>query len=263
MTTTKTALITGASSGIGEAFAKCYARAGYQLILIARDTVRLHQVATQCHELSGYLPVVISIDLARPAAASEIYQELQAKQIRVDVLVNNAGFGMRSAFVTQPMSQINSMIQVHITVLTELTHLFLRDMLERRQGKIVNIASVYGYLPIPLQTIYGATKAFVVNFSLGLAEEVKSSGVTVTAVCPGMTGSAFHERAGMQPKKNSLLMMSADAVARAAFPSIEKGQPLIIPGVLNKLFVAVVSRWPKLLMAATVSWVAYKFRKVD
>lgn len=260
---TKTVLITGASSGIGAAFAKCYAKLGCQLVLVARDITRLNQVATLCQQQGAAQVIVIVADLTDNAAAATIYQELKSQQISVDILINNAGFGLRGSFVTLPFAELQKMMQVHMTALTELTQLFLSDMLPKQQGHIVNIASAYGCMPVPMQAVYAATKAYVVNLSLGLAEELKNTGIKVTVICPGMTESLFHHRAGMHPRKNSPFMLSADTVAQKSLQAITQGKIFYVPGWLNKLFIGSVGLLPKNILAPLVSWLVYKVRRVD
>jgi short-subunit dehydrogenase len=257
-------LITGASSGIGRAFALRYARAGDQVILVARDEARLKAVALECEQLNQHVATIIIADLSDPAAPDMIYQTLQEKKLSIDVLVNNAGFGLWGSFEAMDFDQISAMIQVHITALAKLTQLFLPDMRHRQQGKIVNIASVYSYMPVPLQAVYAATKSFVVSFSLALTNELRDSGITVTAVCPGMTESEFRQRAGIQENETSRrFTMAAETVADISYYAIERGKAVVIPGWKNKLFVGIVRYLPQRFLPSFVRWVVYTVRRIQ
>jgi uncharacterized protein len=264
----RTVLITGASSGIGRAFALRYASAGDQVILVARDEARLIAVAAECDAISktinGRAATIIIADLSDPASPERVYQTLQEKQLSVDILINNAGFGLWGRFESTDFNQVSAMIQVNISALTHLTRLCLPTMRKRQQGKIVNIASVYGYMPVPLQAVYAASKSFVVSFSLALANELQDSGITVTAVCPGMTASEFRQRAGLNEKETShRFMMSAETVADISYAAIEQGKVVVIPGWKNRLFIGIVRCVPQRFLLSFVRWVVYTVRRVQ
>src|SRR5437763_5216148 len=188
------ALITGASSGIGLDLAKLFAQGGHDLVLVARNEEGLRAVAADC-EKSGVKADVLAKDLSNAKAAQEIFDELSARQVAVDVLVNNAGFGSHGPFVQTDLNHEVGMIQVNIVALIQLTRLFLPEMIQRKSGKIMNVASMAGFVAGPYMSVYYATKAFVLSHSIALAQEVKGSGVIVSALCPGPTKTDFQRRA--------------------------------------------------------------------
>lgn len=231
-----TALITGASGGIGLEFARVFAQHGYDLVLVARSEGKLAELA---HVLSAQHRVearVVSKDLADGAAPRELFDQLQRESIAVDVLVNNAGFATYGPFVELDRDRELSMIAVNVVALTDLTRLFLPGMVQRRRGKVLNVASTAAFQPGPLMAVYYATKAYVLHFSEAIAEELRGTGVTVTALCPGPTASGFQERAAMEDSRlvqNGL--MDAATVARLGYAGLMAGKPLVIPGMHNWL----------------------------
>lgn len=251
MTETKsppTAFITGASSGIGLELARLFAQHGYNLVLLARNRAQLHEIAAT---MSGISVHVIAKDLAHPRAPQEVFDELQEKNIAVDVLVNNAGFGQHGKFSEIALETELEMIQLNVTALTALTHLLLPAMLARRSGKIMNVASTAAFQPGPLMAVYYATKAYVLSFSEAIANELRGSGVTVTCLCPGATETNFARRADME---NSRLFrmgaMDAKQVAQAGFDGLMKGTTLVIPGTKNKILAQSVRFGPRKLVTA-------------
>jgi uncharacterized protein len=231
-------LITGASQGIGYEFTKLFAADGYPLVLLARDEARLKQIAD---ELSARYAVKIKLlprDLSVPDAAVGIFDELQGEQIHVGILVNNAGFGFQGAFVDLDWRKQSDLVQVNITALAQLTHLFVKPMLVRREGRILNVASTAAFMPGPFMAMYYASKAFVQSFSQALAEELAGSGVTVSAVCPGLTRSQFQARAGLK-RTEGFPMMEADQVARIGYRGLMRGKRLVVTGWLNWLVVGI------------------------
>ncbi len=246
------ALITGASSGIGYELAKVFARNGYDLVLTARNREQLQRVADEVRAF-GIDAEVLPADLADPAAPQAIFDHLHQPSRPLDVLVNNAGFGTFGPFAqSDPVSQMQ-MIQVNIAALTHLTRLFLPSMLAARQGHILNIASMAAFAPGPFLAVYYATKAYVVSFTEALAEELRHSGVRVTAVCPGPTKTDFQRRAGAD--RSSLFrghVMDAAAVAAIAFKGFRRRQILVIPGGRNK-FLSLAAKFAprKLVRRAT------------
>jgi uncharacterized protein len=230
-------LITGASQGIGYEFTKLFAADGYPLVLVARDEARLTQISAEISARYGVKIKVLPRDLSRPAAAVEIFDELQREQIHVGILVNNAGFGFHGPFVDLDWRKQADLLQVNITALAQLTHLFVKPMLARREGRILNVASTAAFVPGPFMSMYYASKAFVQSFSQALAEELAGSGVTVTAVCPGLTRSQFQARAGLK-RPGGFLMMEADKVALIGYRGLMRGKRLVVTGWLNRLFVA-------------------------
>ncbi len=227
-TNRKTAVITGASSGIGSGFARLLARDGYHLFLVARSEEKLRELSSEL----GNATVVVA-DLRLSSAPQQIFDAAGA----VDVLINNAGFGTSGPFVDADLKTELEMIEVNITALTALTKLFLRPMVAKRSGHIMNLASTAGFQPGPLMAVYYATKAYVLLFSEAIAEEVRGTGVTVTALCPGPTATGFAEVAGMESSRlfNLTKPMSSQAVARYGLSAMERGKRVAIPGVMNKL----------------------------
>src|SRR5678815_3991858 len=194
------ALITGASSGIGLDLSKLFAQGGHDLVLIARNSKALSAVAGEC-EKSGVKAHVLAKDLSNTIAAQEIFDELSSRGIAVDVLVNNAGFGTHGPFVRTKLEDEVGMIQVNITALIALTRLFLPGMVSRKSGKIMNVASMAGFVAGPYMSVYYATKAFVLSQSIALSAEVKKYGVVVSVLCPGPTKTDFQKRARIAESK--------------------------------------------------------------
>src|SRR5271167_3576170 len=236
----KWALITGASSGIGYELSKVFAREGYNLILVSRNEEPLQKLATQLRTEHEVLARVIAKDLAAPNSPQEIYSQLQKESIAVNVLVNCAGLGVAGKFSETDLSTELRMIQVNIVALTELTKLFLKDMVRRREGRILNVASTAAFQPGPLMAIYYATKAYVLSFSEAIFEELQGSGVTVTALCPGPTRTDFQNRAGLSESKlfNAKRLLRTDEpveVAERGFVGMMRGEAIVIPGFRNNL----------------------------
>ena len=246
----RTALITGASTGIGLDLARLMAR-DFDLIITARDQARLEQVATQLEEQQGNRVHVIPADLAHPQAPARLFAEIESRGLRVDALVNNAGFGAYGAFADANAQTQLEMIQVNITALTHLTRLALTGMLQRRQGRIMNVASTAGFQPGPLMAVYYATKAYVISFSEAIANELKGSGVTVTCLCPGATETEFAKRADMgESRLFKLGAMRSEDVARAGYEGMLRGKTLVIPGLKNRVLAQSVRFTPRKVVTA-------------
>lgn len=229
-----TALVTGASSGIGLELANLLARGGHDLVLVARSREKLKAIANTLSTRYKINVTILVKDLSRPLAPQKIFDELQLKNIEVDILVNNAGFGAFGLFAEEDTDEIARMLQVNIAALTHLTRLFLPQMLRRKRGRILNVASTAAFQPGPLMAVYYASKSYVLSFSEAIANELEGSGVTVTCLCPGPTKSNFQNRAQMTNSKlfeNSL--MSSAQVAREGYAATMRGQTLIIPGRSN------------------------------
>lgn len=246
----ETILITGASSGIGLDLARIMAPS-FDLVITARNQSELEKLA---HELTAQYgnPVhVVPADLARPEAPQEIFTEIERRGLRIDGLVNNAGFGAYGEFAQSDPQGNAAMIEVNIAALTALTRLALPGMIERRRGKILNVASTAGFQPGPLMSVYYATKAFVIMFSEAIANELKGSGVTVTCLCPGPTATQFAQRANMEESKLFKLgAMTSMAVARAGYKGMMAGKTLVIPGMMNKTLAFSVRFSPRKLVTA-------------
>ncbi|HUL85337.1 MAG TPA: SDR family oxidoreductase, partial [Actinomycetota bacterium] len=195
----RTALVTGASSGLGAEFVRTLAGEGHDVVLVARRAAAMESLAAEVEERHDVTATVIPMDLARPNAADEVVQRLG--EVPIDVLVNNAGFNLFGPFVELSEQEMVEQLNVNVVTLVQLTRLLLPGMLERRRGIVVNMASNAAFQPGPLMATYYASKAFVLNFSLALTEEVRGSGVTVTALCPGPVATGFQERASMEDSK--------------------------------------------------------------
>ncbi|RMF59872.1 MAG: SDR family oxidoreductase [Calditrichaeota bacterium] len=248
-----TVLITGATEGIGFELSKQFAADGYHLVLLARNMERLQQRQQELQDQFQVSVDVLSMDLANPDEPEKIEKELKERQIQIDVLVNNAGFGQLGKFHEIDLKTWLEMIQVNISALTELTWRLLPGMLARGEGKILNVASTAAFQPGPLQSVYYASKAYVLLFSEGIANELKGSGVQVSVLCPGPTSTRFQERAGMG---NIWLMkgwvMSAEKVAIIGYRNFKKGKRVIIPGIINKLIVQSNRLSPRAFSTAVV-----------
>jgi len=231
-----TALVTGASSGIGLDLAKLLAARGHHLVLVARNRDALEALASHCASRFRVNASVIVKDLSDPAAPQQIADQLDQKSTTIDILVNNAGFGIHGPFAdTDPAAQ-RALIQVNITSLTELTRLLLPAMIRRRHGRILNVASTAAYVPGPFMSTYYASKAYVLSYSVALARELRPLGVTVTALCPGPTRTAFGQRAGMRDARLfRLATMDSHTVAEAGYRALMTGKTIAIPGLLNQL----------------------------
>lgn len=250
----KTVLITGGSGGIGYEFAKLFARDRYNLVLVARTEQKLIEVAEVLKEQSGIAVKVIAKDLSKPTAVEEIFAELKQEDIKVDILVNNAGFGSYGLFVETDINTELQLMQVNMVALTHLTKLFLPNMLKQKYGKILNVASIAAFQPGPLMAIYYATKAYVLSFSEALANELKGSGVTVTALCPGVTASGFQARAEMEQSKllSGPRIMKAETVAKIGYRQFMNNQTVVVTGLENKLLAFIVKFVPRSLLTQIV-----------
>jgi short-subunit dehydrogenase len=249
--TKQTALITGASAGLGREYARLFAKDGHDLVLVARRRERLDELARELVEAHGTTCMVVTADLATPGAGQRIADQVQAAGRTVDFLVNNAGFGRRGPFAQSDVRPQLEMIDVNVRALVELTRLFLPGMLQRRQGRILNIASMAGFVPGPFMATYYASKAFVLSFTEALAQELHGTGVTATASCPGPTSTEFGEVAGSS-KSNLFKRHLADAasVARHGYRAMLAGKVVAIPGLQNKLSVQSVRIAPRAAVRA-------------
>ena len=232
----KTALITGASSGIGAEFARQLAAKKLDLILVARSQDKLAHLAEKLQQQHGIRANIIVQDLTENNASFSVAQQVEELGLVIDLLVNNAGFGDYGPFAEGILNRQTTMIQLNISALVELTRLFLPTMLQRRQGGIINVASIAGFQPMPYWSVYAATKAFVLSFSEALWAEVKEQGVNVLALCPGPTESNFFETAGISSdsEMNSSLnqLESVESVVKSALAALESGQPNVVTGGL-------------------------------
>ncbi len=230
------ALITGASSGIGLELAKLCAQDGFNLLLISRNGKNLTNLAKELENLYAVEVICQLLDLTKSDAAYQIFNLVDNRKLNIDILINNAGFGYSKLFLESNIKEQEQMMQLNIMTLTLITRLIGAEMLKKRQGKIVNVASVAAYFPGPFMAVYYASKAFVLSFSEALAEELKGTGVSVTALCPGSTITNFQKRAGLGEAKlfNSNLM-DASTVAQIGYDGMMQGKRVVIPGIINLL----------------------------
>jgi len=231
----KTALVTGASSGIGAELARVHAEHGGDLVVVARRRERLESLKAELEAAHGVTVHMLSRDLTESEAPKQVYDEVRSLGVPVDYLVNNAGFGYRGFFHEQDWATNEAMIRVNILALAALTRLFLPDMIARHSGRILNVASMAGFLAGPLHAVYYASKAFVISFSEAIANELAGTGVTVTALCPGPTATEFTHVAQMSDVNLTRTMASARAIAQAGYQAMLEGKTIIVPGLLNKL----------------------------
>ncbi|MHA3104811.1 SDR family NAD(P)-dependent oxidoreductase [Acinetobacter sp. ANC 3791] len=229
----KTALITGASSGIGQGFAEYLAKQGIHLIIVARSTEKLQHLAEQLQQRYSIQVDCISLDLAKLDAASQLFEKITQQGLGVDILINNAGFGKWTKFLEQSLQSYQEMTLLNMLTVTQLTQLFLPKMLQEKQGIILNVASTAAFQPLPYIAVYGATKSYVLNFTEALAGEYRNSGVQLLALCPGNTTTNFAEVA--QANTEGMQAMTVEEVIQSAMRGLEKKQTFVITGKLNYL----------------------------
>jgi uncharacterized protein len=253
---TETALITGPSNGVGFHLAKEFARRRHGLVLIDPVASELQRIASELKTAGALFVRTIAKDLEKPEAPQEIFDELSSDRIYIDILVNNAGFGHRGKFWEIPIEHDTSTLRLNIEAVLRLTKLFLPLMLQRRQGRLLNVASVAGFEPGPLFAVYHASKAFILSLSEALATELEGTGVTATTLCPGPTDTDFFQKSGvvhahMFQKVN---LMAPQDVAKAGYEGLMAGERVVVPGVANKIIV--FSR--RLLPEATLAKITEK-----
>lgn len=250
----QTALITGASSGIGLDLARVFAREGWDVVLVARSEDKLRALADSLAKEHGITAHVVPADLAKPDAAIGVLQTLTERNLTVDALVNNAGFGVAGPFVETDGHAELEMIQVNCAAVTQLTKLLLPGMVARKRGRILNVASTAAFQPGPLMAIYYATKAYVLSFSEAIADELRDTGVTVTALCPGPTLTGFAEAAQMTSTRlfNLTRPASSADVARIGYKAMMAGQRVVVPGLKNKLLAQSVRISPRRMVTFIV-----------
>jgi uncharacterized protein len=247
------ALITGASEGIGKELATLFAAAGHDVVLVARDQAKLHAVAQSLKKNHRIQAHIIVQDLGQPHAAETVYRTCQINGWAIDYLVNNAGFGLLGPFTTTDLSVETDMITVNVTALTQLTKLFVPQMVASRSGRILQVASLASFMPGPLMSVYYATKAYVLSFSEALQEELRGTGVTVTALCPGPTDTKFKHRAKMNnPPHVDKSALDVRRVAQAGFNGMMKGQTVVIPGLAYRFFIFICRFLPRAWVARIV-----------
>ncbi len=229
-------LITGASEGIGRALAEVFARHGHNLVLTARNRARLESLAQELKSEHDIAAFILDLDLAEADGPKSLFEAVKAEGITIDILVNNAGFGLYGPFLERSTGEHGDLVQVNIQALTALCHLFGADMAVRGAGRILNVASTVAFMPGPLMATYFASKAFVLRFSESLREELRDQGVGVTCLCPGLTESRFHERAGLlQSNLLRFAVASAESVAEAGYRGCMADKAIVLPGLRNRL----------------------------
>lgn len=243
----RTALITGASSGLGADFAKIHASKGDNLVLVARSKDKLESLKATLENQYGISAYVVSLDLSEADAPAKLHQELMSNSIQVDYLINNAGFGDFGSFSGSDKEKQLQMINLNVTSLTHLTHLFLPHMIKRKYGKILNVASIAAFQPGPTMAVYFSTKAYVLSFSEAIAHEMKGTGVTVTALCPGATETGFKTAAALDNSSlfNSNGIAKSADVAEFGYRKMMSGKTVVVHGFVNRLMVKSVSFVPR------------------
>lgn len=244
----ETVLITGASAGIGVELARSFAPDGVDFVLVARREDKLEELA---HELrrSGAEVRVLPMDLSERDAPQRIFDELGGEDAGIDILVNNAGFGARGKFAELDEQRQADIVHVNIAALTRLSRLFLPQMMARGRGGILNVASLAAFQPGPYMAIYCATKAYVLSFSEALAEETRKTGVTITALCPGVTVSEFHDIAGTTGMKMIMSgIASTESVAKLGHRAFRNGKVVVVTGLMNRILAQSVRFTPRLIM---------------
>jgi hypothetical protein len=261
----RTALITGASSGIGEAFAEVFASEGFNLAITARREDRLQAVADRLRTKYGVRVDVFAADLSKRDAVEQLCAQVAGRGIQVDALVNNAGYGVPGSYAASPWQRHDEFLQVLVTAVAELTYRLLPPMIERGYGRIINVASLAGLVPAPAgHTLYGAAKAFLIKFSEALAHEGRPYGVHVTALCPGFTLSEFHDVTGTRERMNKLpgwLWLDAPTVARMGFDAVERGQAMCVTGRVNRTIALLVRLAPRAIVEAVGTRMGRSYRK--
>ncbi len=250
----KTAVITGASSGIGLELARLFAADGYQLVLVARNRAALRELGDELQARHQVGVRILPKDLAHPAAPTELYAELQEAGVSIDVLVNNAGFGGSGPFLHTDWHNEAEMLQVNVVAVIHLTKLFLPQICAKR-GKVLNVASLAAFMPGPYTAIYYASKAFILHFTEALAEELSGTGMTVTCLCPGPVLTNFQQRAhvGGSSRANQPLLMDVRKVARIGYAGMNAGKRLVIPGWKPRLLSELLRLVPRNSVTKTVA----------
>jgi hypothetical protein len=234
------AVVTGASRGIGAAYARGLAARGYDLLLVARDKGRLEQLTTELRRTTAHVEYEVA-DLAEPNAAHRLYAMARQQGRSLDLLVHNAGFGLYGPFADMPMPRILEMLRLHVNLTVESTRLFLSDMIQRRSGAIIMVSSIAGFFAVPYLAEYAASKAFLINFCLALAEEARPYGVTVQVCCPGTTETDFHATAGFRSRYR-FGSDSAERVAAVSLAALKSRRSCVTIGWKGTVL-AMLSRW--------------------
>jgi uncharacterized protein len=241
-------LITGASSGIGESFARALAARRHNLVLVARSQAKLEALAGELRTAFKIQAEPVTLDLSVPGAAAKLAEILTERKLTIDLLINNAGFGAPGEFWRINLEREAEMVRLNVQALMELTHLILPAMVERRQGAIINVSSTASFQPMPYSALYAATKAFVTAFSLGLAEELRPHGVRVVTLCPGMTATNFFVAGGYGTRRAPGGLQAPEEVVSAALQALDHNGGLVVPRLLNKLGVFIQRFVPRAIV---------------
>ncbi len=248
-------LVTGASTGIGRELALIAASKGRSLVLVARSEDKLSDLARIVRDSHGVRAEVVALDLGDPEAPAALVREMKRREVEVEVLINNAGFGTLGRFSETPLERQLDILRLNVLALTELTHLFLPPMLATRRGRILNVASTAGLQPGPFMAVYYASKAYVLSFTEALAEELRGTAVTATALLPGPTRTEFQSRADMAESRLLRFgMADARSVAEAGYRGMEAGKVVVIPGITNRTGSLLVRLSPRFVVRRFVSW---------
>lgn len=249
----ETVLITGATTGIGYEMSKLFAMNGYNLVIIARNQSQLQQLQQQWENEFGVTIHAIEKDLSQPSSVTEIMDYLDKNKIEIDILINNAGFGLYGPFIETSIEQELQMIQVNIVALTHLTKCLVPNMIRKKKGKILNVASIAAFQSGPLMAVYYATKAYVLSFSEALTNELADHGILVSVLCPGPTNTEFEKRANLKQSKLSRRnLMYPEEVAKIAFRQFMKGKTFIVPGATNWILVRSSRLLPRKMVTGIV-----------
>lgn len=250
----KYTLITGASSGIGYELASIFAKNNHNLILVARSTAKLESLKVEIEKNFQVVAEILTVDLAKQNSAEELFAAVAKKKLEVDILVNNAGIGDHGLFLSEDPKKIEEMILLNILTLTKLTRLFLPKMIESKYGKVMNVASTAAFQPGPLMSVYYATKAYVLSFSEGLFEEMRSTGVSVTALCPGPTTSGFQETANISnvAMMEFIKLPTSKDVAEFGYTALMNDKAVAIHGFMNSMVAKTTGFIPRMLLRRLV-----------
>ncbi len=245
----QTVLITGASEGIGRCFAEVFAKRGHDLVLVARNQSRLNDLAAALSAEYSIDAQTFAADLIPRDAPQQLFEQLDQQQIEVDILVNNAGMMVVEKFDSSDADALNNLLQLNIQSLVNMTHQFVRPMLARGRGKILNVGSVASFMPTPTFSVYGASKAFVLSFSEGISEELKGTGVTVTCVCPGFTDTnMLSDAKGLEKRIPRFLKADPAKLAEEAYVACMKGDVVFVDSLANKALVQFATHYPRRLV---------------